>query len=448
MSKPIKTTSSKIDAAPTPHNTPSSVLTGSYLKNGNPARSVPQTIKEEDITSALANNPQLLASIQDKLGDLVGQDSGYVASLPHAVRDRIYALKKLQRDLFELEKDFQLEMFALEEKYLQKYSPVHQRRYEITSGKQEPSLREIEIGKQLGDELDTVAEEAEEDEDEEGQDKIKGIPSFWLTAFENLPMVSQTVTSADAEVLECLTDVRLEYLTEGKPGFKLVFQFDEENPYFTNKELVKTYFYQSELGYSGDFIYDHAEGCEIKWTDNESNVTVSVEKRKQRNKTTKQVRTIEKITPVESFFNFFDPPKVPAKKTNESEVENAKGEEEDGHDSEDDDEEDPDEVAELESRLALDYAIGEEFKDKLVPRAVDWFTGAAIEFEYDADEGEDEDAEFDSEFDDEEDEDEDDDDDGEDDDENADDSEEDSDPSDFKPAGSNSKEQPPECKQA
>ncbi|CEP64509.1 histone chaperone NAP1 LALA0_S12e00474g [Lachancea lanzarotensis] len=453
MSKPIKTTSSKIDAAPTPHNTPSSVLTGSYLKNGNPARSVPQTIKEEDITSALANNPQLLASIQDKLGDLVGQDSGYVASLPHAVRDRIYALKKLQRDIFDLEKDFQLEMFELEEKYLQKYRPVHKRRYEIISGQQEPSVREIEIGKQQGDELDTVAEEAEEDEEEDEEDQIKGIPSFWLTAFENLPMVSQTVTRADAEVLECLTDVRLEYLSEGKPGFRLVFQFDEENPYFSNTELVKTYFYQSELGYSGDFIYDHAEGCEIKWTDNESNVTVSVEKRKQRNKTTKQVRTIEKITPVESFFNFFDPPKVPAKKTNVSVPANANpDEDEEANNSEDEEEEDSEEVAELESRLALDYAIGEEFKDKLVPRAVDWFTGAAIEFEYDAGEEDDEDAEFDSEFDEEEDDDDDEDDDDEDDDDdddgNAGESEEDSDPSDFKPVGTNSKEQPPECKQA
>ncbi|SCU99800.1 LAME_0G05600g1_1 [Lachancea meyersii CBS 8951] len=450
MSKPIKTTSSKIDAAPTPHNTPSSVLGSSYLKNGNPARSVPNTIKEEDITSALANNPQLLASIQDKLGDLVGQDSGYVSSLPHAVRERIYALKKLQRDLFELEKDFQLEMFALEEKYLQKYDPVHKRRFEIVTGQQEPTAREIEVGKQMGDELGTVAEEPEEEEEEEeesGEDQIKGIPSFWLTAFENLPMVSQTVTSADAEVLECLTDVRLEYLTEGKPGFKLVFHFDDENPFFSNKQLVKTYFYQSELGYSGDFIYDHAEGCEIKWTDNESNVTVSVEKRKQRNKNTKQVRTIEKITPVESFFNFFDPPKVPAK-TDKSHSSGGRGdddnEDEDEGDENEDEEEDAEEVAELESRLALDYAIGEEFKDKLVPRAVDWFTGAAIEFEYDADELDDDDeAEFDSDLD------EDDDDDDEDNDSEDDgDSEEDSEPSDFKPAASNSKEQPPECKQA
>ncbi|SCU87717.1 LADA_0E05732g1_1 [Lachancea dasiensis] len=442
MSKPIKTTSAKIDGAPTPHNTPSSVLASSFLKNGNPTRAVPQTIHEEDITSALAKNPQLLASIQDKLGNLVGQDSGYISSLPLAVRERIYALKKLQQDLFELEKDFQLEMFALEEKYLQKYAPVHKRRHEIVTGKQEPTAREIEIGKQVEDDLDTLTEEPEEEQEGDEEEKITGIPSFWLTAFENLPMVSQTVTSVDAEVLEFLTDVRLEYLTEGKPGFKLTFYFDTENPFFSNAQLSKTYYYQSELGYSGDFIYDHAEGCDIQWADNESNVTVSVEKRKQRNKTTKQVRTIEKITPVESFFNFFDPPKLPTK-GGKSLPGASDNEADDDDDDDEEEEEDPEEVAELESRLALDYAIGEEFKDKLVPRAVDWFTGAAIEFEYDADQIDDEEDDEDDEFDSEE---EDDDDDQEGDD--GEDSGDESEPNDFKQPGNNAKEQPPECKQA
>ena len=75
--------------------------------------------------------------------------------------------------------------------------------------------------------------------------------------------------------------------------------------------MTKTYHYQAELGYSGDFVYDHADGCEIRWKLKENNVTITIERRKQRNKTTKQTRTIEKLTPTESFFNFFDPPKPP-----------------------------------------------------------------------------------------------------------------------------------------
>lgn len=440
MSEPIRTkpkSSMKIDNAPTPHNTPASVLTGSFLKNGNPVgnkasskeEAIPQTISEEDMQSALANQPLLLQSIQDKLGSLVGQDSGYVAQLPKVVKERIYGLKKIQHDLFSLEKDFQIEMFELEQKYLVKYAPLHERRSEIVSGETEPTSEEITKGKQI--ELETGEEglEGEDGEVEEENEDIKGIPSFWLTALENLPVVSDTITDRDAEILDFLIDIRVEYLTDGKPGFKLIFQFDPETPFLKQKTLTKTYYYQSELGYSGDFIYDHAEGQKIVWADNESNPTIAIEMRKQRNKVTKQVRTIEKITPVDSFFNFFDPPKVPS--VGDKQAENQRDEEDDDEEEEDE-EQDEDELAELEARLALDYSIGEQLKDKLVPRAIDWFTGAALEFEFDEDAADDE---FDEEFqDDDDDDDEDDDDDGQGDDE----------PDDF--AGK--REQPPDCKQS
>ncbi|EJS42860.1 nap1p [Saccharomyces arboricola H-6] len=379
MSDPIRTkpkSSMQIDNAPTPHNTPASVLNPSYLKNGNPVRAQAQaqaqaqeqddkigTINEEDI---LANQPLLLQSIQDRLGSLVGQDSGYVGALPKDVKEKLLSLKALQGELFEVEKEFQVEMFELENKFLQKYKPIWEYRSRIISGQEQPKAEQIAKGQEIVESLNEtellVDEEEDTGKDAEGK-QITGIPSFWLTALENLPIVCDTITDRDAQVLEYLQDISLEYLTDGKPGFKLLFQFDSSaNPFFTNSTLHKTYFYQKELGYSGDFIYDHAEGCEINWSDNTHNVTVDMEMRKQRNKTTKQVRTIEKITPIESFFNFFDPPKIQ---------------------NEDQDEELEED---LEERLALDYSIGEQLKDKLVPRAVDWFTGAALEFEFEEEE--------------------------------------------------------------
>ena len=60
--------------------------------------------------------------------------------------------------------------------------------------------------------------------------------------------------------------------------------------------------------------------------------------------------------PTESFFNFFDPPKAPAG-------------------------EDEDEPEDVEERLELDYQLGEDIKEKLIPRAIDWFTGEALQFE-------------------------------------------------------------------
>lgn len=55
-------------------------------------------------------------------------------------------------------------------------------------------------------------------------------------------------------------------------------------------------------------------------------------------------------------------------------------------------------ASDIEERLELDYQLGEDIKEKLIPRAIDWFTGEALAFE------EFEDAE-DAEFDDEDDED-------------------------------------------
>lgn len=407
MTEPIKAkpkSSMKIDNAPTPHNTPASVMGTSFLKNGNPVSkeatttnnddAVP-TIHEEDLQNVLSEQPLFLQSIQDKLGSLIGQNSGYVNSLPKDIKDRIFALKKIQSDLFILEKDFQIEMFELEQKYLKKYKPLHEHRSDLINGNKEPTKEEIEEGKKIDEDAEEEGLNDIEEEEQEEEEKEKGIPSFWLTALENLPIVSDTITDRDTEVLESLNDIELEYLNDGRPGFKIVFKFDQDkNEFFKNKTLTKTYYYQKELGYSGDFIYDYAEGEDINWIDNNSNVTVSVEMRKQRNKSTKQVRTIEKITPVESFFNFFDPPKM---KNHDCE---SHGEHE--HDDDEDDEED------LEQRLALDYSIGEQLKDKLIPRAVDWFTGTALEYEYDGDMGE---GEFDEYEDDEEDDDNDEDDD-------------------------------------
>lgn len=399
MASPIKTntkpkSSMKIDNAPTPHNTPASVLNNSYLRNGNPVKNnndIPTTISEEDLQSALENvsleekrhvmkegNPLndagvsglLFQSIQDKLGDLIGTDSGYLDNLSNSVKERILGLKSLQVDLYDLEKQFQIEMFELENKYLNLYKPLYEKRFEIINGLKEPTKEQIMIGQENEDKIEISSDDSK-DNDKESKDAVKGIPAFWLTALENLPIVNETITDRDAEVLNYLEDIRIEYLTEGKPGFKLIFKFDsKENPFFTNEYLVKTYYYQSELGYSGDFIYDHAEGDVINWVNNASNVTVEVEMRKQRNKTTKQVRTIEKLTPIESFFNFFDPPKMTIT-TNDDDNDNNTNEEEDEEDSD------------LEARLALDYSIGEQLKDKLIPRAVDWFTGTALEFEYD-----------------------------------------------------------------
>ena len=220
--------------------------------------------------------------VQGKLGTLIGRSSGYVESLPASVRRRVSGLKGIQKEHAKLESQFQEEVLQLEKKYFAKYTPLYQKRAKIITGDTEPTEEEVEAGKGEDEEDTEAAPEtkAPEEDEEEGKAKTKGIPEFWLSAMKNQTSIAELITDRDEEALRSLVDVRMEYLD--RPGFKLIFEFSE-NEYFTNKTISKTYFYQEESGYGGDFIYDHAEGDKIEWKPGKD-CTVRVESKKQRNK--------------------------------------------------------------------------------------------------------------------------------------------------------------------
>jgi len=359
-----------LQTAPTPQNTPA---------NNAPISSHAQqpgvgTIKEEEFdraaaASIFAQNPKLVQMIQGKLGSLVGRSSGYVESLPAPVRRRVAGLKGVQKEHSKLEAEFQEEVLELEKKYFAKFTPLYQKRATIVNGVAEPTAEEIKAGEE-----DEEQDEAEPVEKSEEASDVKGIPEFWLSAMKNQVSLAEMITDRDEAALKDLTDVRMEYLDQ--PGFRLIFEF-AENEFFSNKTITKTYFYQNESGYGGDFIYDHAEGDKIDWKSGKD-LTVRVESKKQRNKNTKQTRVVKKTVPTESFFNFFSPPKAP------------------------NDEDDDDATTDIEERLELDYQLGEDIKEKLIPRAIDWFTGEALQFE-ELDEDDMEEGDFEDEDDEEED---------------------------------------------
>ncbi|KAI1827539.1 nucleosome assembly protein [Xylaria intraflava] len=402
MAEPIKNRRPEV-TAPTPQNTPASnAPISSHAQQ--PGVS---SIKEEELdrataASIFAQNPKLVQMIQGRLSSLVGRSSGYIESLPASVRRRVAGLKGIQKDHSKLEAEFQDEVLQLEKKYFAKFTPLYEKRAEIINGKAEPTDDQVKAG-----------EEDDEDEQEEAEVKsekpaettpVSGIPEFWLSAMKNQISLADMITDRDEQALRSLTDIRMQYLD--KPGFRLIFDFAPNN-FFNDKSITKTYYYQNESGYGGDFIYDHAEGHQIDWKAGQD-LTVRVESRKQRNKNTKQTRIVKKTMPTESFFNFFSPPKPPAE-----------------------DEDDP--GNDIEERLELDYQLGEDIKEKLIPRAIDWFTGEALAFE-EVDDLEDEGSV-------DEDEDEDDDDLSEDRDDDEEESEEDDD-------GAKPKQEAQECKQS
>ena len=211
---------------------------------------------------------------------MVGRSSGYIESLPAPVKRRVAGLKGIQKEHSKVEAEFQEEVLQLEKKYFAKFTPLYQKRAAIVNGTAEPTEEQIKAGEEDDEEEEGEGAAVKETKATEAAEKVSGIPEFWLSAMKNQISLAEMITDRDEEALKFLTDIRMEYLD--KPGFRLIFEF-ADNDFFTNKIITKTYFYQNESGYGGDFIYDHAEGNEIDWKDGKD-LTVRIEQKKQRNK--------------------------------------------------------------------------------------------------------------------------------------------------------------------
>ncbi|KAI0055316.1 NAP-domain-containing protein [Artomyces pyxidatus] len=343
--------------APTPQNTP---LTHAPIAAGLSRPTVPDITEDAEPQEDLGGVQQaMLNLVQGRLAGLVGKSSGYIESLPDGVKKSVEALKGVQVKQNDLQNQYKRECLELEKKYLDLTKPLYERRHALITGTAEPTAEELEAGAAQSQKDDPDANPLEVS----STTAAAPIPHFWLTALRNYVGLTELITDRDAGALKYLTDLRIEYLpsSEPKPGFKLLFVFDE-NEYFENKVLEKTYVYREEVGYSGDFVYDRAIGTDIKWKE-DKDLTKEFEIKKQRNKNTNRTRLVRKAHPTESFFNFFSPPVPPA----EDALEN-------GDIGEDD-------LDELEEKLEIDYQIGEDIKEKIIPRAVDYFTGKALEYD-------------------------------------------------------------------
>lgn len=204
---------------------------------------------------------------------------------------------------------------------------------------------------------------------------MKGIPEFWLTILKNVPLFQEMVQEHDEPILAKLQDINVTFSPPDEPmSFALEFVFDS-NSYFTNKVLTKHYKLQSQPDEKDPFSFEGPEivactGCKIDWVKGK-NVTVKTIKKKQKHKGRGTVRTVTKQVPNDSFFNFFAPPDVP------------EGDEEMDSDTE--------------ALLTSDFEIGHMFRERIIPRAVLYFTGEVADDEYDDDEDEEDDDDEDEE---------------------------------------------------
>ncbi|XXG48408.1 hypothetical protein AAC387_Pa02g2865 [Persea americana] len=322
--------------------------------------------------AAAALSAEDRAGLVNALKSLAGQHSDVLETVSPKVRKRVEVLRQIQSQHDELEAKFFEERAALEARYQKLYEPLYSKRYEIVN-----AVVEVE---------GVTNEAAEETATEDKTTEEKGVPDFWLTAMKTNEVLADEISERDEGALKYLKDIKWFRINDPK-GFKLEFFFDT-NPYFKNSVLTKTYHMIDD----DEPILEKAIGTEIEWHPGKS-LTQKLLKKKPR-KGSKNTKPITKTENCESFFNFFNPPQVP----------------------EDDDDIDEETAEELQNQMEQDYDIGSTIRDKIIPHAVSWFTGEAVQgedfedIEGDDDDDEDGEDEEDDEEDEDEEEDEDDDD--------------------------------------
>merc|ERR1711976_854015 len=282
-----------------------------------------------------------------------------------------------QLEVTKIEAKFYEEVHKLECKYHQMYTPLYEKRAQITKGDYEPNDDECEWPSDDEDEeelADGVKEKVKVNDEKKDEEKeeppAKGVPEFWLTIFKNITLMQDMIQDHDEPALKALNDVKVTFSDgsgDAPMGFMLHFYF-EPNDYFTNAVLTKDYEMKCVPNEDDPFSFEGPEifrckGCTINWKPNK-NLTVKTVKKKQKHKSKGNVRTITKQVKNDSFFNFFDPPPIPDDP--EAEV-------------------DP----ETQDLLTADFEIGHYIRDRIIPRAVLFFTGEALE-EEDFDEEEEE----------------------------------------------------------
>lgn len=160
---------------------------------------------------SLENEVDVNAGVE---GNADGDDNG--EDISRALIDRIMKLKEHQEELDNLDEEYRTERLAIEQKYLQKRTPMYEKRSQFVQGLCN---------------MDGEPNGASESDD--GPAEQDTIPMFWLKAMMNNETLSEFIFEDDFEALGCLEDVKLDILPNFD-GYSLSFHF-KENDYFENE---------------------------------------------------------------------------------------------------------------------------------------------------------------------------------------------------------------------
>lgn len=203
------------------------------------------------------------------------------------LKTKLLFLNKLNTDLIDTKQiNYKPEYVILRNKFELKYFEVYQK------------IIDIAVGNKLPEELILLTKEDKEKYNikEDEKEEKKPIENFFTKAIRNAKFFP--CNKKDSNILEYLMNIKFIPL-ENKVDFKVEYYFNK-NPYMENEILTKTYYFnlKNERLMKTDF-------CDIKWTDDESNPTKKIKKKK---KPGRKNQTI--IQETDSFFNMFYPDKT------------------------------------------------------------------------------------------------------------------------------------------
>ena len=279
--------------------------------------------------------------------DYDDDDDGPMSVLPPYVVQRVNKLKELHAQKENIMEEYLNDRAALEQKYHTLCAPLYLHRNNVING-----IMDEEISAGLLETKDMVDQNVTD-----LSNKVAvGIPQFWVCAMGHMEVIAETITEEDVDCLEHLLDIKCLNADDGN-GFTLEFQFGP-NEYFQNTVLTKKYEVPNLL-LADEPILKNVEGCKIQWLPKKCLTHREViKKQRGKGKHAGQIRNVNKQERRDSFFHFFEPPKMPSMEAMDEE-----------------------EAERLEELFDGDYDIAQAFRSHIIPNAVLWFTGQALEDE-------------------------------------------------------------------
>lgn len=245
------------------------------------------------------------------------------------IQRRINALLNNQVEYFRLRVEFYRQLQNLQYEYNPKFEEILEKRRKIIDNSSDQQISQTIHSNSLS--------------------------NFWLIVLKNLDFYDYTIQSRDELCLKYLHDIRC---TVNSQDFILEFHFLPSNPYFIETILTKKYSIRFQLDESNPYrSYDGPEidqcyGCTITWN-LDHNLTIRKRLKRIRNKITGQIRFVRIEESIKSFFNFFSPPISPVNNFNQL-------------------------TDEEQIRLETDIEFGLLLKQRVLPRAILYYTGEAL----------------------------------------------------------------------